>query len=105
MGEFEEIFTEYLTEELSLVKFTETKEFQMVLKIFAEVVEEAKKEFPIHFKMDVVTGGDYDEKTESFTPTVVTPTYPKNLPLPEYKANAFIIKGEVIDWFVKWFGE
>ena len=56
-------------------------------------IDEAKKEFPIKFRMIEICDGD------------TKMIYPKNLPLSKYKANAYLVDQEVIDWFLKWFGD
>ena len=68
------------------------------------ILDEAKKEFPIHFKMDTISGGEYDKETDSFTPQIVTTEILENLSLKQYQANAFFNKDEVLNWFKKWFG-
>ena len=69
-----------------------------------DILDEAKKDFPVHFKMDTVSGGEYDAETDSFTPQIVTTEILENLNLKQYQANAFVNKDEIINWFKKWFG-
>ena len=73
-------------------------------QLIKDTLYEAKKNFPIHFKMDVCSGGEYIVETDSFTEQIIEHTYPKSLPLPRYKSNTFIIDEEVIDWFLEYFG-
>jgi hypothetical protein len=81
-----------------MVEVPEEKYMVRMKDLFAWF-DEAKKEFPIKFTWQVMTeehqngNSTYDER--------VMP----NAKLPENRANAHINKNEVIDWFLKWFGE
>lgn len=61
--------------------------------------DEAKKNFPIKFWIDVVT-----ENVENGNSTKETIIY-KEATLQKNKANAIINKEEVLDWLLEYFGD
>jgi hypothetical protein len=63
-----------------------------------EIIDEAKKEFPIEFWWAVI---GVDEEGETVEEQRIMP----NAKLPENRANARIDKDKIIDWFLKWFGK
>jgi len=63
-----------------------------------EIFEEMWREFPLKFHWDIVNEGDDGED-------IVEHTVRTDLPYPEYKANAFVDRDELLKWVEKWMGK
>lgn len=64
-------------------------------------LNEARTEFPVKFTWQVMIEESPDHNRPDKYEEQVMP----NAKLPENRANARIAKDEVLDWFLKWFGE
>jgi hypothetical protein len=102
-GEFEKrILKMQSSMDTSLAPSYDKTLFRMHTAGILDVLDDARKEFPIHFIMEkpLYENPEYPDQMTG----VEVVNFP-NAKLPENRANAVLSRDVAIDWFLKWFGK